>query len=76
MGNGAKAAMKRERNAAKGGDGGGKSQLKTNQSAMNVQCNVCRQPFLLTIKRKALEEHINSKHSGKEFTACFPNFKD
>lgn len=75
MGNGAKAAMKRERNA-KDAKPGGNSQLKVNKSAMNVQCMICRQPFLLTIKRKALEEHINNKHSGKEFSACFPEYKD
>lgn len=75
MGNGAKAAMKRERNA-KDAKAGGHSQLKVNQKAMNVQCAICRQPFLLTIKRKALEEHINSKHAGKDFSACFPSFKD
>ncbi|KAI8925822.1 At2g23090 like protein [Entophlyctis helioformis] len=74
MGNGAKAAMRRER--AGKDEGKAKSQLKTNQAAMNIICSVCRQTFLQTIKRKALEEHIASKHSGKEFAACFPSFTD
>ncbi|KAH6569666.1 hypothetical protein BASA50_002137 [Batrachochytrium salamandrivorans] len=74
MGNGAKAAMRRDRSEkdAKGG----KSQLKTNQAAMTVICSICRQTFLQTIKRKALEEHLEGKHSGKEFKACFPAFTD
>ncbi|KAJ1334558.1 hypothetical protein BSLG_007713 [Batrachochytrium salamandrivorans] len=55
---------------------GGKSQLKTNQAAMTVICSICRQTFLQTIKRKALEEHLEGKHSGKEFKACFPAFTD
>lgn len=75
MGNGAKAAMKRERNA-KDQNKGGNSQLKVNQSAMNVMCKICRQPFLLTIKRKALEAHLESKHAGKQFADCFPDYKD
>ncbi|KAL2914554.1 hypothetical protein HK105_205905 [Polyrhizophydium stewartii] len=74
MGNGAKAAMRRER-SDKDGKGSAKSQLKSNQAAMNIICGICRQTFLQTIKRKALEEHIESKHSGKEFSACFPGFE-
>ena len=60
MGNGAKAQMKRERNA-KGGGGEAKSQLKSNQKAMNVQCSICKQPFMLTVKKPALMDHVNSK---------------
>ncbi|KAJ3314742.1 hypothetical protein HDV04_005748 [Boothiomyces sp. JEL0838] len=77
MGNGAKAAMKRERNA-KDQKAGGKSQTKSviNIAAMNVKCAICMQTFLQTVKRKGLEEHINAKHSGKDVASCFPNFTD
>jgi hypothetical protein len=60
MGNGAKAAMKRERNA-KDQKGQASSQLKVNQKAMNVQCTICRQQYMQTINRKTLEDHISSK---------------
>ncbi|KAJ3301544.1 hypothetical protein HDV03_000690 [Kappamyces sp. JEL0829] len=73
MGNGAKAAMKRERNA-KDAAGGGKSQKESNAKAMNVICTVCRQAFFTTVRRPALEEHVSNKHSGKDFSACFPNY--
>lgn len=75
MGNGQKAAMRRDKqNAAK--KSGANSQLKKNESAKNIQCNICRQTFLMTIRKKALEEHISSKHDGKAFDACFPNFTE
>ncbi|KAI9017245.1 hypothetical protein HDU85_007202 [Gaertneriomyces sp. JEL0708] len=73
MGNGQKAQMKRDR-AAKDKAGGAKSQLKVNEAAKNVQCQVCRQTFLLTIRQRALEEHVENKHTGKDFKSCFPTY--
>ncbi|OSX67757.1 hypothetical protein POSPLADRAFT_1051882 [Postia placenta MAD-698-R-SB12] len=72
MGNGAKAAQKRERNAAKAG-GAAKSQTKTNQAALNIICATCRQTFLLTTREPALEEHAKNKHS-KTMAECFPTY--
>jgi len=72
MGNGAKAAQKRERNAAKAG-GTAKSQTKTNQAAMNIVCQTCKQAFMLTTRAPALEEHAQSKHS-KTLAECFPTY--
>ncbi|KAH9921962.1 At2g23090 like protein [Epithele typhae] len=72
MGNGAKAAQKRERNAAKAG-GTAKSQTKANEAAKNIICTVCRQTFLLTTRAPALEEHASNKHS-KSMADCFPTF--
>ncbi|GBE78136.1 hypothetical protein SCP_0110190 [Sparassis crispa] len=71
MGNGAKAAQKRERNAAKAG-ATAKSQTKTNQAALNIVCQTCRQAFLLTTRAPALEEHAQNKHS-KTMAECFPD---
>lgn len=72
--------MKRERNA-KNQPAGGKSQLKVNEKAMTVICQICRQrynglnrSFMQTIKKPDLEIHFNAKHSGKEFKAAFPSF--
>ncbi|KAI0762614.1 At2g23090 like protein [Fomes fomentarius] len=72
MGNGAKAAQKRERNAAKAGSAA-KSQVKTNQAALNIVCQTCRQAFLLTTRAPALEEHAQNKHS-KTLAECFPTY--
>ncbi|EAW12227.1 uncharacterized protein ACLA_061890 [Aspergillus clavatus NRRL 1] len=72
MGNGAKAASKRERNA-KDAKGSAKSQLKVNEAAKDIMCNVCRQTFLRTTRAPALTEHASNKHS-KTLQDCFPNF--
>ncbi|KAL3461043.1 At2g23090 like protein [Aspergillus heterothallicus] len=71
MGNGAKAAMKRERNAKD--TKGGKSQSKANEAAKDIQCVVCRQTFLKTTRGPALTEHATNKHS-KTLQDCFPGF--
>ncbi|KAG1792090.1 At2g23090 like protein [Suillus subaureus] len=73
MGNGAKAAQKRERNAAKNADKGPTSRSKVNEAAKNIICQTCRQAFLLTTRAPALEEHAQNKHS-KTLAECFPNF--
>ncbi|KAH9947652.1 DUF1909-domain-containing protein [Amylocystis lapponica] len=73
MGNGAKAAQKRERNAAKAG-GTAKSQAKSNEAAMNIICATCKQTFFSTTRAPALEEHAQNKHS-KTMAECFPTFK-
>ncbi|KAJ7655047.1 hypothetical protein DFH06DRAFT_1201433, partial [Mycena polygramma] len=46
MGNGAKAAQKRERNAEKGAAKGSKSQAKVNEAAKSIVCATCKQPFV------------------------------
>ncbi|KAF8139961.1 At2g23090 like protein [Boletus edulis] len=72
MGNGAKAAQKRERNASKQ-DKGPTSRTKVNEAAKNIICSTCRQSFLLTTRTPALEEHAQNKHS-KTLAECFPSF--
>ncbi|KAJ2920264.1 hypothetical protein MD484_g59, partial [Candolleomyces efflorescens] len=72
MGNGAKAAQKRERNGDKG-KGNAKSQLKVNEAAKTIVCTVCKQPFMNTTRAPALETHAQSKHD-KGLKDCFPNF--
>ncbi|ORX77191.1 DUF1909-domain-containing protein [Anaeromyces robustus] len=73
MGNGQKAQHRRERmkeNAPKAA----KSQLKINEKAKNIICEVCRTTFLCTVREKALQEHVNNKHAGKTFKDCFPKY--
>ncbi|KAH6664118.1 At2g23090 like protein [Halenospora varia] len=71
MGNGAKAASKRERNAKDGKVA--KSQLKVNEQAKDIQCNICKSTFLKTTRAPALTEHATNKHS-KTLDDCFPGF--
>ncbi|KAJ5591588.1 uncharacterized protein N7459_001957 [Penicillium hispanicum] len=70
MGNGAKANQKRER-ADKDKSKVAKSQIKSNERAMNIQCQVCKQTFLQTTKAPALLEHASNKHK-KGLPDCFP----
>ncbi|KAH7375648.1 At2g23090 like protein [Plectosphaerella cucumerina] len=72
MGNGARAAQKRERNA-KDAKGVAKSQLKVNAAAKDIQCVVCKATFLKTTKAPALTEHADNKHK-KTLADCFPTF--
>ncbi|KAK0617996.1 At2g23090 like protein [Bombardia bombarda] len=73
-GNGAKAAQKRERNLKNAAGGAQKSQLKTNQAAMDIQCQICKATFLKTTREKALTEHATNKHT-KTLPECFPTFQ-
>ncbi|KXJ91243.1 hypothetical protein Micbo1qcDRAFT_162877 [Microdochium bolleyi] len=72
MGNGAKAAQKRDRNA-KDAKGAAKSQLKTNEKAMDIQCQICKSTFLKTTRAPQLTEHAANKHS-KTIADCFPTY--
>ncbi|PXF47649.1 hypothetical protein BWQ96_02628 [Gracilariopsis chorda] len=71
-GNGAKAATKRERNAAKNKKAK-RSQMASNQSAMNIICNICRATFMCTMKEASLRQHAESKHPKHQLTDCFPH---
>ncbi|XXH05492.1 hypothetical protein Hte_011922 [Hypoxylon texense] len=72
MGNGAKAAQKRERNAKD--NKVAKSQLKSNVKAMDIQCQICKSTFLKTTRAPQLTEHAVNKHS-KTITECFPGYE-
>ncbi|KAI0150881.1 At2g23090 like protein [Pestalotiopsis sp. NC0098] len=71
MGNGAKAQQKRERNAKDSKVA--KSQLKTNEKAMDIQCQICKSTFLKTTRAPQLEVHAQNKHS-KTIADCFPGY--
>ncbi|KAK9832924.1 hypothetical protein WJX74_001848 [Apatococcus lobatus] len=49
------------------------SQLKQNEAARSIQCQICRQTFLCTATLQKLKEHHESKHSKVALTACFPH---
>ncbi|KAH0838572.1 hypothetical protein J3R83DRAFT_6893 [Lanmaoa asiatica] len=62
MGNGAKAAQKRERNAGKHADKGPTSRTKLNEAAKNIICSTCRQTFGFPVAV------VNDTGSGVSFT--------
>ncbi|KAI9592815.1 DUF1909-domain-containing protein [Syncephalis fuscata] len=70
MGNGAKAQMRRDRNAKVAKKDGSTSQKKVNEAAKNIICSVCRSTFLCTVRDAALEEHALNKHN-KTMKECF-----
>ncbi|WIA13555.1 hypothetical protein OEZ86_006815 [Tetradesmus obliquus] len=73
-GNGQKSATKRERNAAKLAAPKG-SQLKQNQAAMTLKCNVCLTTFVCTSKEQQLKDHQENKHPKATFEQCFPDYQ-
>jgi hypothetical protein len=70
MGNGCKAQTRRERVSGKDDGKTAKSQLKVNEAAKSIICNVCRTTFLCTANAKQLTEHAENKH-GKKMEECF-----
>ncbi|EJT73245.1 hypothetical protein GGTG_10092 [Gaeumannomyces tritici R3-111a-1] len=72
MGNGNRAQQKRDRNA-KDQKGVQKSQLKVNEQAKNIQCEVCKATFLTTTREPQLLLHSDNKHS-KTVAECFPTY--
>jgi len=73
-GNGAKAAQKRARNDKKNAPKTG-SQLKANQAAMSIICDMCKQTFLSTSRPPQLTLHAVNKHSAT-LPQCFPTYVD
>merc|ERR1711939_376476 len=71
-GNAQQAAQKRERNAKKNATSTASSQLKSNEKALSIICNVCKQTFLCTSNPKTLKEHADNKHPKNTFAQCFP----
>ncbi|KAL9715747.1 hypothetical protein Ac2012v2_000189 [Leucoagaricus gongylophorus] len=53
MGNGAKAAQKRDRNQSKTEPKGAKSQKKVNEAAKSIVCTTCKSSFLVTTRAPA-----------------------
>ncbi|KAI0286785.1 DUF1909-domain-containing protein, partial [Russula aff. rugulosa BPL654] len=68
---GARAQQKRERKG-QGAPKAPKSQAKSNEMAKSIVCIVCKQPFLVTTRAPALEDHAQNRHS-KTMAECFPN---
>ncbi|KAK2079804.1 hypothetical protein QBZ16_002199 [Prototheca wickerhamii] len=53
----------------------GGSQLKANNAAQNIICQVCRSTFICTSTEAKLKEHSENRHPKNTFPECFPDFK-
>ncbi|KAK9867826.1 hypothetical protein WJX84_007605 [Apatococcus fuscideae] len=74
-GNAQKSATARARNEKLAKQAGKGSQLKQNEAARSIQCQICRQTFLCTATLQKLKEHHESKHSKVAIEQCFPEAK-
>jgi uncharacterized CHY-type Zn-finger protein len=71
-GNGARAQQRRERAQKKQRQQKtAKSQLKTNQAALTIQCKVCKQSFMCVSNQDELRRHAENRHPKLEFAQCF-----
>jgi ribosomal protein L9 len=76
-GNGARAQQKRERNQKKQSQQKtAKSQLKSNQAALTIQCKVCKQSFMCVSSQEVLRRHAENRHPKLEFSQCFDGMLD
>lgn len=71
QGNGMKAKMRRERQAAKDQGSVAHSQLKTNEASKTILCKVCRQSFMGVASVSLLREHQEAKHAKLSYAECF-----
>jgi hypothetical protein len=71
QGNGMKAKMRRERQAAQASSSTPHSQLKANEASKTILCKICRQSFMSVSSVSLLREHQEAKHSKLTFDACF-----
>ncbi|OJJ45920.1 hypothetical protein ASPZODRAFT_133788 [Penicilliopsis zonata CBS 506.65] len=74
MTNGCEAQRRKQKLNGKNAGKGGTSQLKANEKAMDIQCKICRQPFLSTVRAPALTQHAVNKHDNMKLSDCFPNY--
>ena len=70
-GNGQKAKMRRERQAASSSSGESHSQLKVNEASKTILCGVCRQSFMSVASVSLLREHQEAKHPKVKYEDCF-----
>ncbi|KAL6067086.1 Zf-met2 domain-containing protein [Balamuthia mandrillaris] len=72
--NGQRAQQKRERNAKKtAAKTKGASQLKSNEKAKTIQCQICKQTFLCTTKAAELKSHAEGRHTKLPLEQAFPD---
>lgn len=67
-----KSKTARERKAKDDARAAKGSQLKANEAAQTIVCQICRTTFLCTSKAAALKMHAESKHPKKALKECFP----
>eukprot|EP00689_Sawyeria_marylandensis_P000637 EC819676.1.p1 GENE.EC819676.1~~EC819676.1.p1 ORF type:complete len:102 (+),score=56.41 EC819676.1:16-321(+) len=73
--NGCKAADKRERNLKKKQAEAKKNKPKEKpKDVVQFQCKACLQTFMAITSKQMMQTHCDSKHQGKTFEDCFPDY--
>eukprot|EP01009_Symbiontida_sp_KSa7_P007453 NODE_4308_length_352_cov_278.917492_g3709_i0.p1 GENE.NODE_4308_length_352_cov_278.917492_g3709_i0~~NODE_4308_length_352_cov_278.917492_g3709_i0.p1 ORF type:complete len:80 (-),score=22.80 NODE_4308_length_352_cov_278.917492_g3709_i0:112-330(-) len=65
-----------EEKGGKAAQKGAASQLRQNQAAKTIICEVCRQTWMGTAREPELIAHHASKHSKLTLVQCFPHLSD
>ncbi|KAA0147784.1 hypothetical protein FNF27_01305 [Cafeteria roenbergensis] len=68
-------AKRDEKVARAAAGGGGKAGIAKRSGVVDNKCALCMQVFMSTVKEGGLKDHVASRHSGKEFAECFPDFE-
>mmetsp|Transcript_41860 Transcript_41860/g.103095 ORF Transcript_41860/g.103095 Transcript_41860/m.103095 type:complete len:99 (+) Transcript_41860:155-451(+) len=63
---------RKEAAGKKAGPASKEDKAKEMAAAQAHQCAVCRLPFMVTAKARALQEHCDSKHPKLKHEECFP----
>eukprot|EP00740_Mantoniella_antarctica_P020666 CAMPEP_0198688454 /NCGR_PEP_ID=MMETSP1468-20131203/105321_1 /TAXON_ID=1461545 /ORGANISM="Mantoniella sp, Strain CCMP1436" /LENGTH=90 /DNA_ID=CAMNT_0044438093 /DNA_START=37 /DNA_END=306 /DNA_ORIENTATION=- len=71
-----KKEKERKEGAGKKGGSSKEGKAKEAQAASAHVCQSCRQPFMVTAKAKALQEHADAKHPKLRHEECFPELAE
>jgi len=64
-----------KKNVAAGiGDAQGRLPSQTKAEVVMATCSICKQQIRMIKKNEQAKVHVQSKHSNKAFTDCFPGF--
>jgi len=67
--------LQQKKNVAAGiGDAQGRIASNNKAEQVMATCTICKQQIRMIKKNEQAKVHVQSKHSGKEFSVCFPGF--
>merc|ERR1711864_8406 len=67
--------LQKKKNIAAGiGDAQGRVASNNKDAVVMASCSICKQSIRMIKKNEQAKIHVESKHSGKQFSDCFPGF--
>jgi len=67
--------LAQKKNVAAGiGDDKGRLPSNNKDAVVMATCSICKQQIRMIKKNEQAKIHVESKHSSKAFTDCFPGF--